>query len=60
MKTTINTQAYIRSHGKAPKGKGLWLFLDQSGNVAVEYFGLYAEAQKAAQASQQTTLILGS
>lgn len=26
MRTTINSDAYCRSHGKAPRGRGFWIF----------------------------------
>lgn len=60
MKTTINTNRYERSHGKSPKGRGVWMFEDQDGNFAHSYAGLYSEAKKSAQKSGYEFLYVSS
>lgn len=46
---TIETARYFRSHLRAPRGRGSWLFEDQAGNIRFMYNGTYSEAKKAAQ-----------
>lgn len=55
MKVTLNTSEYERSHGRKPKGRGLWMLSltihDGQGGYAdedFEYNGTLTEAKKAA------------
>lgn len=49
MNITVSTEEYRRSHGKAPRGRGLWLFvLGDNGRWLAEpcgYNGTYGEAR---------------
>lgn len=44
----IETNRYVRSHMKEPRGSGLWLFEDAAGQVVFEFNGTYTEAKQAA------------
>lgn len=48
MKTIIDTSRYFRSHMKQPRGRGLWLFEDTTGQVVCQHNGTYTEACAAA------------
>lgn len=46
--TRIETTRYQASHGKTPKGRGLWLFETASREAVAQHNGTYAEAKRAA------------
>lgn len=48
MKHSVDTTKYERSHGKKPRGRGLWWFGDWNENWTVQCEGTYTEAKKAA------------
>lgn len=56
-KPTIDTSRYYRSHMKAPKGRGSWLFEDYHGNIVFMHNGTYGEAVKAARAAVTLNVI---
>lgn len=41
----VITDRYFRSHGKLPRGPGLWLFETASGDVVVEVNASYGVAK---------------
>lgn len=48
-RVSISTERYERSHGKRPRGEGLWLFETRSGRVVVEVNASYGVARDHAQ-----------
>lgn len=48
MTPSIETRRYYLSHLKQPRGRGFWLFEDESGTVVFSFNGPYAEARRAA------------
>ena len=57
MSTTIETSRYIRSHLKAPKGRGYWLFENRAGEIVFSHNGTYTEACRAAKAAKVAALL---
>jgi len=45
----IDTSRFFNSHLKQPKGHGLWMFEDKTGDIVFEHTGNYSKAKKAAQ-----------
>lgn len=56
MKTQIRTEAYQFSHGKLPRGRGLWAFATLQGQVVLNTYGTYSQAKKVAEKSHYSTL----
>lgn len=50
--TSIDTSRYFRSHLRAPRGRGSWLFENHHGEVVFMHNGTYGEAVKAAKAAK--------
>jgi len=50
MKANVNIKDYFRTHGKLPRGKGLWVFRTNPGRNQEPFFfnGSYTEAKNAA------------
>jgi hypothetical protein len=46
----ISDSRYVRSHGKAPRGTGLWLFERRTGDPVFQFNGTLSQAKKAAEA----------
>jgi len=44
MRVRINTMRYLASHGKEPRGRGLWLFTRRDGSVVAAINAAYGEA----------------
>jgi len=71
-KVRVNTTNYLDSHGRSPKGTGLWMFfrdgyqydLFANGNLVAEGYGTYAEVKAKAVAKAKelwiTEIFVGS
>lgn len=46
----IDTSRFTRSHRKPPRGRALWLFENDAGDVVFAFTGLYSAARTAARA----------
>jgi hypothetical protein len=44
----VNAERFERSHGKAPRGDGYWIFEDRAGHQFWEQSALYSVARRAA------------
>lgn len=53
--TNFDDTRYIRSHGKAPRGRGHWLFELTTGEVVFEFNGTLTEAKAAARSHMRET-----
>jgi hypothetical protein len=48
VKAHFDTKGFILSHGRAPRGRGCWIFQAQDRSVTVEEEGKYAAARSRA------------
>jgi hypothetical protein len=46
----LSHDRYVRSHGRAPRGEGYWIFEDAAGYLVWAQSGLYSVARRAAEA----------
>jgi hypothetical protein len=46
----LSHDRYVRSHGRAPRGEGYWIFEDAAGYFVWAQNGLYSVARRAAEA----------
>lgn len=55
-KLTVDTEEYVLSHGRSPRGIGLWMFMAHRNGAwtTIQAHGKYADALKAAKAEART------